>query len=148
MTEVDDYVLAAADILDHQRHPDPDMREFLRMSADGRLRFQHCLRCGYVRFPAAPVCPECLSEEAEWRLDAGTATIWSYCVYHRAFSPSFRQLVPYTVCLVELDSGPRLITNPVGVAPSGVHIGQRGVVMPVRAGELSMPYFMPERDRE
>jgi uncharacterized protein len=148
MTEAADFVLAASAVLDAEARPDADMREFLAKASDGSLRFQHCLECGYVRFPAAPICPECLSDRAEWRVDAGTGSVWSFAVYHRAFSAAFKPLVPYTVVLVELDSGPRLISNPVGVAPSAVHIGQRGVLVAVPAGEFGIPYFVPADSHE
>lgn len=35
----------------------------------------------------------------------------SWVVYHVAFHPDFRERLPYNVALVELDEGPRLITN-------------------------------------
>lgn len=142
MTEAADLLVAASAVLDAETFPDLDMRDFLQRSSDGHLRFQHCLNCGYVRFPTAAICPQCLSDRAEWRIDAGTGTVWSFCVYHRAFSPAFKQLVPYTVVLIELDSGPRLITNPVGA--SGVNIGQRGVVTTMPVGEFGVPYFISD----
>jgi len=50
---------------------------------------------------------------------------------------------PYVVALVELDEGPRLISNVVGCAPEEVVID-----MPVRvrfetAGEFTLPRFEP-----
>ena len=39
-----------------------------------------------------------------WSADSGLGTVWSYCVYHRAFDAAFRPAVPYNVALVELDS--------------------------------------------
>jgi uncharacterized OB-fold protein len=120
---------------------DPDLAEFRRLGRDGVLRFQECLRCGYRRFPPAPSCPECLSTEYEWCEDAGVGTVWSHCTYFRAFSPSFLELVPYDVCLVELDSGPRLVTNVVNADAGTVRIGMRGRAVPTPAGEGSLVYF-------
>ena len=93
------------------------------------LRFQHCLRCAYVRFPEAPVCPECLSEEAEWRDDTGVGTIWSWCVYHRAYNQAFTDALPYNVALVELESGPRIISNVLN-AETPLRIGDRVIAAP------------------
>ena len=35
----------------------------------------------------------------------------SWVVYHHAYHEAFRNRLPYNVALVELDEGPRLITN-------------------------------------
>lgn len=141
MPELDDYYAAAIAVLG-RADTSAELAAFLAESADGKLRFQHCLRCGAVRFLAAAVCPECLSPDAEWRVDTGDATIWSFCVYHRAFAPEFQGMTPYAVCLVELDSGPRLITNPVNVPHDELAIGMRGRVAPVALGGGSVvPYF-------
>ena len=51
--------------------------------------------------------------------------VWSFGVYERAFIAAFEDAVPYVVALVELDDGPRLIANVVGVAPSEVAVGMR-----------------------
>jgi uncharacterized protein len=94
------------------------------------LRFQRCTTCGYRRHPAAPLCPECLSTGFEWARDDGTGSVWSFCVYHRAYDPAFAAAVPYNVALVELDSGPRMISNVLDVAPDELRIGLRVVADP------------------
>ena len=63
---------------------------------------QRCGRCRYVRWPIAPLCPECLSAESTWSEVRPTGTLWSYVVYHRALSPAFADEVPYAVGLVVL----------------------------------------------
>jgi uncharacterized protein len=92
---------------------------------DGILRFQRCDGCGYVRYPEAPRCPECLRPGGSWTVDSGTGTVWSFCVYHHVYDRAFAAVVPYTVILVELDSGPRIVSNLLET--TGVHIGQRVV---------------------
>jgi uncharacterized OB-fold protein len=42
---------------------------------------------------------------------------------HRTFDPAFEAMVPYNVCLIELEEGPRLLANVVGVANSELAIG-------------------------
>jgi len=127
-------------------HAEPSYREFLQHGSDGQLRFQRCTRCSYLRYPAAPVCPDCLCVEAEWVIDDGMGSVWSSCVYHRGFTPVFRALVPYEVCLIELDSGPRLITNPV--SDERVPIGARGRIRMVPVDNIGLPFFMPGGDHD
>jgi uncharacterized protein len=110
---------------------------------DGTLRFQHCAECGHVRYPPSPRCPECLAPGGEWRPDAGTGTVWSFCVYHHLYHRAFTGELPYRVALVELDSGPRLISNLVDV--DDVRIGMRVTarVVEVRPG-FPLVYFGPD----
>lgn len=129
MTTVDDLLAAGARVL-ADAETDEELAELRRRGAGGELVLQRCANCGYLRYPPASLCPECLSRDASWVTDPGTGEIWSFCVYHRAFTKPFADLVPYVVALVVLDSGPQLITNVVDRAPGQVHIGQRGVAAP------------------
>ena len=80
------------------------------------LSMQKCPKCGYVRYPYASVCPECLEESNDWVKLSGKGKIWSYGIYHHLFNPSFQDDLPYNVALVQLDEGPKLVTNMVGVS--------------------------------
>ena len=77
----------------------------------GALRFQHCAACGNAWLPARANCPQCLSPNHEWRAASGKAKIVSWVVYHTAYAEHLKALVPYDVTLVELEEGPRLLTN-------------------------------------
>lgn len=77
----------------------------------GELRYQHCTSCGNNWLPAREECPRCLSDEVSWQPSQGRGRIISWVVYHSAVHPSFADRVPYNVAVVELDEGPRLITN-------------------------------------
>jgi uncharacterized OB-fold protein len=79
------------------------------------LQMQRCPNCGYYRYPPAPRCPECLEENDEWVTLSGRGTIWSFNVYHHVFNQNFKEDIPYNAALVELEEGPRLITNIVGI---------------------------------
>jgi uncharacterized OB-fold protein len=64
--------------------------------------------------------------------------------FHRVYHPAFAKEVPYVVALVELDEGPRLLTNIVGIKPENV-----ACEMPVKvvfddvSEEVSVPKFAP-----
>jgi uncharacterized OB-fold protein len=98
---------------------------FWAEAAAGRLSFQRCADCGYLRWPPATLCPECWSPASAWEPVERGGTIWSFGIYDRAFDPAFEDAVPYVVALVELDAGPRMIANVVGVEPKDVTIGMR-----------------------
>lgn len=87
---------------------DPLTGRFWASTAECRLVVQASLQCGYLRWPPGPLCPECQSDQAEWREVRPTGVLWSGATYHRALDQAFKDDVPYTVGLVELDDGPRM----------------------------------------
>ena len=76
----------------------------------GRLRYQACA-CGHSWLPPRALCPHCLGSDWAWRDSAGRGEIISWVVYHVCYHPAFKDRLPYNVAIVELEEGPRLITN-------------------------------------
>lgn len=101
MTAPDGYAKPIPDV------NDPDMAPFWAATREHRLTAQKCLDCGALRFPAIPICEECLSERYAWTDISPHGTIWSYVVYHRAFHQGFEPELPYVVALVDTDDGVR-----------------------------------------
>ena len=48
----------------------------------------------------------------------------TFTVTHQNMVPPFRDHLPYVLAYVELDEGPRVLTNIVGCDPADVRIGQ------------------------
>jgi uncharacterized protein len=119
------------------------------VDADGHLVFARCDSCGYRRFPPGPRCPECLSDHSTLERDTGLGTVWSFCVYHRAYDPAFEGALPYNVALIELDSGPRLVSNVLDVSPAALRVGMPVVAAPRQVGAGRwLVYFEPAPDKE
>jgi uncharacterized OB-fold protein len=81
----------------------------------GELVFQRCSECGSAWLPARTECPRCLAPEWGWEKASGGGRLVSWVVYHRSYHPAFADRLPYNVAVVELDEGPRLISNITGV---------------------------------
>lgn len=77
----------------------------------GRLDFQRCRRCGHPWLPPREECPRCLEADWGWETASGRGRVISWVVYHHPPNDAFAARVPYNVAIVELDEGPRLITN-------------------------------------
>jgi uncharacterized protein len=126
-----------------------DGAPFWAAGAQRRLEFQRCDGCGFVRWPAAGVCPECLGRAATWTEVDGDGTLWSFAIYHRAYAKTGIPPVPYNVGLVELACGVRLLSRIVGVPGAQLRVG-----MPVRVtfrhvGENGLvPVFEPAESAE
>jgi len=67
-------------------------------------------------------------------------------VVHQAPSPFFQERAPYVLAIVELEEGPRLMANIVGVEPGRVHIDMAVQVTFERRGEVSIPQFTPAEE--
>jgi uncharacterized OB-fold protein len=91
--------------------PAPESRPFWEGAKAGKLMLPRCEACGRFWFPPSERCPHCLSTNFQWRETKGEGRIYSFVVYHRVYHPAFEGDVPYVVAIVELDEGPRLLTN-------------------------------------
>jgi uncharacterized OB-fold protein len=92
---------------------------------DGRHVYQRCVVCENAWLPPRRECPRCLQRAWSWQTASGRARLISWVVYHTAFHPAFEARLPYTVAIVELSEGPRLISNLVGVDdPESLRIDQ------------------------
>ena len=112
--------------------------------AQGALSFQRCSACGHAWLPARSECPACLGDQWRWEKAGGGAKLISWVVYHVAFHPAFAKRLPYNVAIVELDEGPRLISNLVGMAdPKVFKIDQRLRLVIEDEGGTAVPRFAP-----
>ncbi len=117
-------------------------RPFWTAARQQQLALQHCGDCGKPRYPINHVCPHCLSDRFEWKVISGRGTVHSSIVFHQIYNAAFTGDVPYNVSLIQLDEGPRMISNVVGIAPSDVKVGDAvEVVFDPVTPEISVPRF-------
>jgi len=71
--------------------------------------------------------------------------IYVFVVFHRVYHPAFAGGVPYLVAIVELQEGPRMLTNIVGVAIDQVHCNiPVSVAFDDVSNEVAVPKFRPQ----
>ncbi|HXJ02746.1 MAG TPA: Zn-ribbon domain-containing OB-fold protein [Micropepsaceae bacterium] len=122
--------------------PSPESLPFWNGAKAHRLMLPRCHACGQFWFPPSQRCRHCLSSDFAWEHVAGTGCIYSFVVYHRVYHPAFEAEVPYVVAIVELDEGPRLLTNIVGTDPDDVRCDARvRVVFEDTESEMTIPKF-------
>lgn len=102
-----------------------DAAPFWEGCREHKLRFQRCRCCGHVRWPAAYLCPECLSSDTEWVELPREGVLYSYVVMHKPFHPSVADKVPYVVVTVDFPEGVRILTNLVDCDPAKLRCGDR-----------------------
>jgi hypothetical protein len=123
--------------------PTPDERSapFFAAAREGQLLIKRCSACGAWLAPQIEVCPGCLSEKLGWAGASGRGKVHSFVVMHQVLHPAFREEVPYNVAIIELEEGPRLTSNVVGIADGELRVG-----MAVEAvfEQLSDDVFVPK----
>ena len=67
-----------------------------------------CSECSFYSFPPRADCPECLSGEFAYEEISGRGTIHTYSTIAAA-PTGFDDEVPYTVAVVDLEEGGRLL---------------------------------------
>jgi uncharacterized protein len=121
---------------------DEENRWFWEACARHELYLQKCATCGTLRFYPRALCPSCLSSETEYVRASGRGKIYTFTVTHQNQAPGFRDELPYVMAYVELDEGPRILTNVIHTPPDAVKIG-----MPVEVvfedidEDLAIPKF-------
>ncbi|MEL7158996.1 MAG: OB-fold domain-containing protein, partial [Actinomycetota bacterium] len=91
-----------------------DSAPFWAATAEGRLTLQRCRSCETVIWWPRSLCPQCASFDLDWFTASGRGTVYSYTVVHRSQGRTWNEVTPYVLAYVELDEGPRLMTNIVG----------------------------------
>lgn len=107
------------------RPPKPNLetQPFWDATAEGRIDLPRCTQCDLVIFYPRLICPDCQSADLEWQTMAGTGTVYTYSVDHAGGGRTWKEHAPFVVAYVELDEGPRMLTNIVDCDPADVSVG-------------------------
>jgi uncharacterized protein len=97
--------------------PEPSLetQPFWDAAREERLVIPYCKACGFHWFPPALACERCGEADYSWVDASGRGKVFTFAIYHRLYHPAFKGKLPYVVAVVELEEGPRLISNIVGV---------------------------------
>ena len=122
--------------------PYQDTETYWAAARDHRFVIQHCKSCGKHQFYPRGVCSHCLSSDLEWHEASGKGTVYSFSVNHRAPHPGFADEIPFVLASVELEEGPRMMTNIVECNPDSVKIGMAvEVTFEDVTEEVTLPKF-------
>jgi uncharacterized OB-fold protein len=110
---------------------------------EGVLRLQRCSACDRHQFYPRNICSHCGGGKLEWDTVSGQGKIASFTTVHRAISDSYT--APYTVALIDLEEGPRMMSNIVDTDPHSVVIGAAVIVdFETWSEDISLPVFRLE----
>ena len=123
--------------------PTPETRPFWEGCKAGELRVQRCAACSHTYFPPRPFCPKCAHREVQWVKASGKGKLYSYVIHHRPM-PGYTP--PYSIAVVELDEGPRMMTNIVDCpqTPEALQLDMRvQVTFTPISDTISLPQWRP-----
>jgi uncharacterized OB-fold protein len=100
-------------------------RPFWDAAKRQELHMQQCQDCNHIRYPINHICPKCLSGRAEWKRLSGRGEVFSYIVFHQVYHAGFAKDVPYNVAMIQLEEGPRMFSNVIGVPTDQVKVGDK-----------------------
>jgi len=95
--------------------PDLETQPFWDGCRERRFLIRHCNACDEDHFYPRPFCPKCWSDDVGWKQASGRATLYTYSIVHQNDLPPFNERVPYVAAVVDLEEGPRVMTNIEGV---------------------------------
>ena len=120
----------------------PDSQVYWDSANQERLVIRKCKSCKEFHFMPRYLCPSCWSTELEWVQASGLGVVHSFTVIRRAPMKEFDRLVPYVIALIELDEGPRMMTNILGEDALDTRIGDRvKVCFEQRGPDAKVPQF-------
>lgn len=119
-----------------------DSAFFWEGATRGELLIQQCTDCETLWHPPRPMCPKCLGLNLAPKKMSGRATLYSWAM--PIHPPAYGFTMPPITALVELEEGPRLVTNVVGVDPREIKAGLALEVefAPTKGGK-AVPIFHP-----
>ena len=113
-----------------------------------KLLLPNCARCGPFLYPRA-FCPHCHSRNLSWIQASGRGTLHSFEIVYHPFNSAFKDDLPYVLAMIELEEGPRLMSNLIGIEPDATNIKcdmPVEVVFEKLTDEITIPLFRPTQE--
>lgn len=124
--------------------PDDFTQTWWEGTAQGKLRIRRCADCGRAHYYPRPFCPHCWSEQVSWEDACGRGTLYTYSIVFQNDLPPFPDRVPYVAAVVDLDEGPRMMTNVVDCPFDQLRVGMPlEVTFRQETEQVTLPVFRP-----
>lgn len=123
----------------------PDSETFWEGTRRREFRVLHCVRCDQLIWYPRAHCPHCGSFDVAWSAlpEPVTGEIYTFTVVRRHAAPFFAARTPYVVAWVDVDNGPRLLTEVLSDDVDAVRIGDRVALRWEEHESVTLPTFVP-----
>jgi uncharacterized OB-fold protein len=116
----------------------PENKPYFDGTARGVFMMKYCDACERFHHYPRAICPHCFSDRTRWVEGSGAGTIYTFSVL-RLGTPT-----PFALAYVQLEEGPRVMTNLVDCDLDALAIGMpvRLACKPATDGTM-IPMFTP-----
>jgi len=124
----------------------PEAKPYWEGMKQHKLMLPECQDCRKAHFYPRVFCPHCHSRNLRWIEASGRGKLYAFEILHRSFNPAVKTPLPYVLAMIELEEGPRMLSNLVNVAPDPNVIR---CDMPVEVvftklnDDFTIPFFQP-----
>ena len=115
---------------------------FYQYLGEQKLMGSRCKSCGALYVPPRPLCPDCYGDDMDWEQLGGKGKLIAFTTVHIAptamIEAGYGRNNPYCTGIVQLDEGPAVSAQIIGVdptAPEQIAVGTPLQVAFVRRGE-------------
>jgi hypothetical protein len=97
--------------------------------------------CDLFQHQPETFCSACGSDDVEWRDTPGLGEVHSFIAVDQGYYHTFTDLIPYNVFIIQLNEGPRLGSNLIGIDSHDVEIEMRVKATPKPVGDRFALFF-------
>ncbi|MFK7913988.1 MAG: Zn-ribbon domain-containing OB-fold protein [Pseudomonadales bacterium] len=120
-----------------------DTQAFWQATANEQLTYQQCNNCNTIVWYPRAHCTGCTSGELVSKVASGRGTVYTFSIVRLSYHPFFRAQAPYAVAWIDLDEGPRILSNVIGLddPATDLQIGDAVALVWEHHDELKIPLF-------
>ena len=121
--------------------PFSKVEEFPKFLKDGMIKGMKCRKCNVFYFPPRADCTECMGNDMEWKETKGIGTLITFTTIYAA-PTGFEGKTPYTIGLIDLDEGGRILANIEGMGEDQIKIGMKLKAVPTKLEDDRITYTL------
>ncbi len=95
----------------------PEAKPYWDGLKEGKLLLPRCAECGHTFFYPRVLCPRCHSRTIQWIAASGKGRLHAFGIAHQTFNKAYKVPPPYVLAMIELEEGPRMLSNLINVTP-------------------------------
>lgn len=124
----------------------PVTKPFWEAVGNQSLKIQKCTNCNKWIFYPRSHCPHCWSKKIVWKRVSGKGRLKTWCEVHKPGNPSWEEVAPYILGLVELEEGPTMMSHLLIEFTRDLYIDLPLEVTYIKCNEVWLPFFKEGSD--
>ena len=126
----------------------PEAKPYWDGLKDGKLMLPKCQTCGQTFFYPRVLCPHCQSRAITWVQASGKGKLHAFGIAHQSFNRAYKVPPPFVLAMIQLEEGPRMVSNLINVEPDPKVVRcdmPVEVVFTKLTDDVTVPLFQPAR---